>query len=153
MTRAERRRQERETGSRAVYQYTLAQIEAIKRQAVADKKKELKAEITEEINEHIQKEWKKREELLEGGTESEIMEKVMCLLLATSVNVLVQKFRWKPVDEGSDKRSSLIRFSDAVLGEVNRILADEQEDIRTYADKVYETCGIRYEIQSDVNCA
>ena len=75
----------------------------------------------------------------------------MCLLLATSVNVLVQKFRWKPVDEGSDKRSSLIRFSDAVLGEVNRILADEQEDIRTYADKVYETCGIRYEIQSDAN--
>lgn len=34
MTRAERRRMERESGSRTTYQFTLEQIEAMKRQAV-----------------------------------------------------------------------------------------------------------------------
>ena len=34
MTRAERRRMERESGSRTTYQFTLEQIEAMKRQAI-----------------------------------------------------------------------------------------------------------------------
>lgn len=37
MTRAERRRMERESGSRTTYQFTLEQIEAMKRQAVLDR--------------------------------------------------------------------------------------------------------------------
>lgn len=36
MTRAERRRMERESGSRTTYQFTLEQIEAMKRQAILD---------------------------------------------------------------------------------------------------------------------
>ena len=54
MTRAERRRMERESGSRTTYQFTLEQIEAVKRQAVLDAKEKMKEEITKEIDEHIQ---------------------------------------------------------------------------------------------------
>lgn len=45
MTRAERRRMERESGSRTTYQFTLEQIEAMKRQAVLDAKEKMKEEI------------------------------------------------------------------------------------------------------------
>lgn len=45
LTRAERRRLEKMRGKPVTYQYTLDQIEAIKRQAVADKKEALKKEI------------------------------------------------------------------------------------------------------------
>lgn len=57
MTRAERRRMERESGSRTTCEFTLEQIEAMKRQAVLDAKEKMK----EEIDEHIQEEWKQRE--------------------------------------------------------------------------------------------
>lgn len=148
LTRAERRRLEKMHGKPVTYQYTLDQIEAIKRQAVADKKEELKKEIAAEIDEHIQKEWETREELLSGSSECERMEKIMCLLLASSVKVLCEKFHWTPVDDGSDKRSKLIQFSDAVLGEINGILVDEKMDIRAYADEVYKEYGIHYQMQS-----
>ena len=69
LTRAERRRLEKMRGKPVTYQYTLDQIEAIKRQAVADKKESLKKEIAAEIDEHIQKEWETREELLSGSSE------------------------------------------------------------------------------------
>lgn len=49
MTRAERRRMERESGSRTTYQFTLEQIESMKRQAVLNAKEE----IAKEIDEHI----------------------------------------------------------------------------------------------------
>lgn len=62
MTRAERRRMERESGSRTTYQFTLEQIEAMKRQAVLDAKEKMKEEIAKEIDEHIQEEWKQREQ-------------------------------------------------------------------------------------------
>ena len=48
---------ERESGSRTTYQFTLEQIEAMKRQAVLDAKEKMKEEIAKEINEHIQEEW------------------------------------------------------------------------------------------------
>ncbi|MDY4772058.1 MAG: hypothetical protein SO267_15285 [Lachnospiraceae bacterium] len=149
LTRAERRRLEKMRGKPVTYQYTLDQIEAIKRQAVEDKKEELKKEIAAEIDEHIQKEWETREELLSGPSECERMEKIMCLLLASSVKVLCEKFHWTPVDAGSDKRSKLIQFSDAVLGEINGILVNEKMDIRAYADEVYKEYGIHYQIQGD----
>ena len=67
MTRAERRRMERESGSRTTYQFTLEQIEAMRRQAVLDAKEKMKEEIAKEINEHIQEEWKQREQEMSGG--------------------------------------------------------------------------------------
>ena len=65
MTRAERRRMERESGSRTTYQFTLEQIECMKRQAVLDAKEKMKEEIAKEIDEHIQEEWKQRAKLLQ----------------------------------------------------------------------------------------
>ena len=66
MTRAERRRLERESGSRTTYQFTLDQLDAIKRQAVRDAKDRMKAEIMKEINVEIQEEWKRRENEMSG---------------------------------------------------------------------------------------
>ena len=48
MTRAERRRMERESGSRTTYQFTLEQIESMKRQAVLDAKKNGNSEAMSE---------------------------------------------------------------------------------------------------------
>ena len=48
MTRAERRRMERESGSRTTYQFTLEQIESMKRQAVLDSKKNGNSEAMSE---------------------------------------------------------------------------------------------------------
>ena len=59
MTRAERRRLEKLTGCKqVVYQYTAAQIEEIKRQAVKEQKQYLDKAIDEE--------WKKRTEAVSG---------------------------------------------------------------------------------------
>ena len=75
MTRAERRRLEKLTGCKqAVYQYTAAQIEEIKRQAVQEQKQYLDKVIDEE--------WKKRTEAVSGETEEERMKKVLGLLLS-----------------------------------------------------------------------
>lgn len=57
---------ERESGSRTTYQFTLEQIEAMKRQAVLDAKEKMKQEIAKEIDEHIQEEWKQREQEMSG---------------------------------------------------------------------------------------
>ena len=56
MTRAERRRMERESGSRTTYQFTLEQIEAMKRQAVLDAKEKMKEaiqELEQELDERL----------------------------------------------------------------------------------------------------
>lgn len=53
MTRAERRRQEREAAHKTTYQFTLNQIEAIKRQAVIDAKEEMKVEIAAKIEDAL----------------------------------------------------------------------------------------------------
>lgn len=98
MTRAERRRLEKLTGCKqAVYQYTAAQIEEIKRQAVKEQKQYLDKVIDEE--------WKKRMEAVSGETEEERMKKVLGLLLSVPARILCEKFHWKEVrDENADIR-------------------------------------------------
>ena len=88
MTRAERRRMERESGSRTTYQFTLEQIESMKRQAVLDAKEKMK----EEIDEHIQEEWKQREQEMSGENEQERIEKVLALLMSVPARILCEKF-------------------------------------------------------------
>lgn len=67
MTRAERRRLEK-AGARKepVYTLTQTQINEIRKQAVLERKEELKASISREIDERIQKEWAAREAALTG---------------------------------------------------------------------------------------
>lgn len=75
MTRAERRRQERQAANKTTYQYTLEQIEAIRKQAVRDAKEQMKVEIAKEIDDHIKAEWKEREKEMSGENEEERIEK------------------------------------------------------------------------------
>ena len=147
MTRAERRRLERKQQPLPVYQYTQEQIEAIKRDAVLEKKEELKAQIAKELDERIRKEWEEREAALAGETDEERMLKVLALLMAVPVKVLCEKFHWKPVVDENDKRSRLLQFSVAVVDEVNRICADTNADIRAVGDMVYEKYGVKYEVR------
>ena len=147
MTRAERRRQERENAHKTTYQFTLDQIEAMKRQAVRDAKDRMKAEIAKEIDEHIQEEWKQREQEMSGENERERIEKVLALLMSVPARILCEKFRWKGVRDENDHRSKLLQFSEAVVKEVNRICDDENADIRKYRDETYELYGVRYEVK------
>ncbi len=161
MTRAERRRLEKFTGSKpTVYQYTIAQIEEIKRQAVREKKEELKRVLTaefdakweareKEVNKAIDEEWKRREELFTDGDASERMERVLGLLLTIPVRILCEKFRWQPVRDENDRRSRLMQFSEAVVNEVNRVCCDDHADIRVYSQEVYEKYGVKYEMQEE----
>ena len=102
MTRAERRRMERESVSRTTYQFTLEQIEAMKRQAVLDAKEKMKEEIAKEIDEHIQEEWKQREQEMSGENEQERIEKVLALLMSVPARILCEKFHWKGVRDEND---------------------------------------------------
>ena len=114
MTRAERRRLEKLTGCKqAVYQYTAAQIEEIKRQAVQEQKQYLDKVIDEE--------WKKRTEAVSGETEEERMKKVLGLLLSVPARILCEKFHWKEVRDENDHRSKLLQFYEAVEKEEKRI--------------------------------
>lgn len=161
MTRAERRRLEKLTGSKpVVYQYTLAQIEEIKRQAVQAQREKLKEILTAEfnakweakekaINKAIDEEWKRREALFSDGDAAERMERVLGLLLTVPVRILCEKFRWQPVRDENDRRSKLLRFSEAVVAEVNRICGDDHEDVRAYSQDVYEKYGVKYEMQEE----
>lgn len=147
MTRAERRRMERESGSKTTYQFTLDQLDAIKRQAVRDAKDRMKAEIMKEINVEIQEEWKRRENEMSGENEQERIEKVLALLMSVPARILCEKFHWKGVRDENDHRSKLLQFSEAVVAEVNRICGDENADIRAYRDETYELYGVKYEVK------
>lgn len=110
MTRAERRRQERQAANRTTYQYTLEQIEAIRKQAVRDAKEQMKAEIAKEIDDHIQAEWKEREKEMSGENEEERIEKVLALLMSVPARILCEQFGWTGVRSENDHRSRLYRF-------------------------------------------
>ena len=138
---------ERESGSRTTYQFTLEQIEAMKHQAVLDAKKKMKEEITKEIDEHIQEEWKQREQEMSGENEQERIEKVLALLMSVPARILCEQFGWTGLRSENDHRSRLYRFSEAVVAEVNRICGDENADIRAYRDETYEMYGIKYEVK------
>ncbi|RHN99875.1 hypothetical protein DW020_12215 [Clostridium sp. AF37-5AT] len=147
MTRAERRRQERQAANRTTYQYTLEQIEAIRKQAVRDAKEQMKAEIAKEIDDHIKAEWKEREKEMSGENEEERIEKVLALLMSVPARILCEKFHWKGVRDENDHRSKLLQFSEAIVKEVNRICGDENADIRKYRDETYELYGVKYEVK------
>lgn len=146
MNRAERRRLEKPKKP-VTYQYTLEQIEEIKRKAVLEKREEMKAAIAREVDEMVQKEWAEREAALTGEAEEERVMKVLALLMSVPAKILCEKFHWKPVKDENDRRSKLLQFSEAVAEEVNRICSDETMDIRKIQDEVYKKYGVRYEVR------
>lgn len=147
MTRAERRRVEKQARKEPVYTLTQSQIDAIKRDAILAKREELKQSLAKEVEAHIEKEWAARVEAMSGETEEERILKVLCLLMAVPAKVLCEKFRWKPIVDENDRRSRLMQFSEAVVNEVNRICGDEELDIRKISQEVYEKYGVRYEVK------
>ena len=150
MNRSERRRLERASDAKpAIYQYTLAQIEEIKRNAVFEERERLKRSIAREVGEMVEKEWAERKAALTGETEEERILKVLALLMSVPAKILCEKFHWKPVRDENDRRSRLLKFSEAVTQEVNRICSDETLDIRKIQDEVWEKYGVRYEVRDD----
>lgn len=147
MTRAERRRMEKQARKEPVYTLTQSQIDTIKRDAILAKREELKASIAKEMDKHIEKEWAVRLEAMSGETEEERMLKVLCLLLAVPTKILCEKFHWKPITDENDRRSRLMQFTEAVVEEVNRICGDEELDIRKISQEVYEKYGVQYEVK------
>lgn len=141
MTRAERRRAEKEKASKPVYyQYTLAQIEEIKRKAIEDKKVELK----EYVDNHINEEWQKREELFSGDSDEERMKKILAMFMSVPTKVLCEHFHWKPITDEDDLRQKLLKFSKLVVEETNRIFEDETLDIRQIEEEILEKYGVKY---------
>ena len=112
-----------------------------------ERKEELKASISREIDERIQKEWAAREAALTGETDEEQILKVLCLLLAVPAKVLCEKFRWKPIEDENDRKSRLLQFSEAVVKEVNRTFENDNVDIRAIGEEVYEKYGVRFEVR------
>ena len=148
MTRAERRRAERENKmAQTRYEYTNEQIEQIKNQAVAEAAERIKAKPRAEIDKHIDEEWRKREELFSGSDETERMQKALCLLMAVPVKILCEDFDWKRPRRENDTQSKLWRFVDAIIKEVNKVSEDQSIDIRRYGEEVAQKYGIEFVMQ------
>lgn len=145
MTRAERRRAARQQETADVrYQLTAKEISEIEKRAVKAKKEQIRDEIMQEVKE----EWKRREEML-SGEDDEVVLSVLSLLLAIPVKVLCEKFKWKPypLNQEENKNSRILKFSQEVIKETNDIFADENADIRNYAEEVYQKYGIKYRME------
>lgn len=148
MTRAERRRAERENKmAQTRYEYTNEQIEQIKNQAVAEAAERIKAKTRAEIDKHIDEEWRKREEFFSGADETERMQKALCLLMSVPVKILCEDFGWKSPRWENDMHNKLWRFVDAVIKEVNRVSDDQSIDIRRYGEEVTRKYGIEFVMQ------
>lgn len=147
MTRAERRRAARQQeAGEARYQLTVKELREIEKRAVQNKKEQIRDEIMKEVN----KEWKRREEML-SGEDSEVTVNVLSLLLAIPVKVLCETFGWKPypLNKEENKNSRILKFSREVIKETNNIFADENADIRNYVEEVCQKYGIKYRMEDE----
>ena len=148
MTRAEKRRAARQQEKDKVhYQLTAEEIRQIEKKAVESKKEQIRDSIMKEVRE----EWERREEMLSGKDDGEIVQNVLCLLLAVPVKVLCEKFKWKPypLNQEENKNSRILKFSEAVIRETNEVFSDKNIDIRAYGEEVYRKYGIRYRIEGE----
>lgn len=148
MTRAEKRRAARQQEKDKVrYQLTAEEIRQIEKKAVESKKEQIRDSIMKEVRE----EWERREEMLSGKDDGEIVQNVLCLLLAVPVKVLCEKFKWKPypLNQEENKNSRILKFSEAVIRETNEVFSDKNIDIRAYGKEVYRKYGIRYRIEGE----
>ena len=137
---------ERKSGSRTTYQFTLEQIESMKRQAVLDAKEKMKEEITKEIDEHIKKNGNSENREMSGENEQNGSRRFWRFDVSSCTD---------PVRSSTGKVSGMrmitgqssFQFSEAVVKEVNRICGDENADIRKYRDETYELYGVKYEVK------
>lgn len=99
----------------------------------------------------IKQEWDSRARQFASENPVDNFYEFMSCLLSISVRVLIEKFRWKPLPkEGKyDRRLRIVKFSDCVAAEIDRIAGDEMLDIRKYSEEVYELYGLRFGTQED----
>lgn len=114
-------------------------IDALKR-AEVELKKKVDAEYeakNAEIQQFITDEWKSREEIFMESHPNDNVISIMGLLMATSSRVLIEKFGWKPIpkDGKYDRRNRTMRYADCLVDELQRIMNDENADIRRYCEE------------------
>lgn len=102
-----------------------------------------------ELNEYIEEEWKKREELFRNNHDG--LMNTLSLLACCSSRVLIEKFHWKPIpkDGNYDRRNQTVRFADCLVQEINKICEDENADIRRYCEETYELYGVKFTAEED----
>lgn len=125
-------------------------IDALKR-AEVELKKKVDAEYeakNAEIQQFITDEWKSREEIFMESHPNDNVISIMGLLMATSSRVLIEKFGWKPIpkDGKYDRRNRTMRYADCLVDELQRIMNDENADIRRYCEETYDLYGIKFEV-------
>ena len=125
-------------------------IDALKRTEVELKKK-VDAEYAAknaEIQQFITDEWKSREEIFMESHPNDNVISIMGLLMATSSRVLIEKFGWKPIpkDGKYDRRNRTMRYADCLVDELQRIMNDENVDIRRYCEETYNLYGVKFEV-------
>lgn len=125
-------------------------IDALKR-AEVELKKKVDAEYeakNAEIQQFITDEWKSREEIFMESHPNDNVISIMGLLMATSSRVLIEKFGWKPIpkDGKYDRRNRTMRYADCLVDELQRIMNDENADIRRYCEETYNLYGVKFEV-------
>ena len=125
-------------------------IDAMKR-AEVELKKKVDAEYAAknaEIQQFITDEWKSREEIFMESHPNDNVISIMGLLMATSSRVLIEKFGWKPIpkDGKYDRRNRTMRYADCLVDELQRIMNDENADIRRYCEETYNLYGVKFEV-------
>ena len=125
-------------------------IDALKR-AEVELKKKVDAEYeakNAEIQQFITDEWKSREEIFMESHPNDNVISIMGLLMATSSRVLIEKFGWKPIpkDGKYDRRNRTMRYADFLVDELQRIMNDENADIRRYCEETYDLYGVKFEV-------
>ena len=125
-------------------------IDALKR-AEMELKKKVDAEYeakNAEIQQFITDEWKSREEIFMESHPNDNVISIMGLLMATSSRVLIEKFGWKPIpkDGKYDRRNRTMRYADCLVDELQRIMNDENADIRRYCEETYNLYGVKFEV-------
>lgn len=109
----------------------------------------MKAEFEEQakvMDKAIQDEWDERARLFASeDAQSNFFEYLSCML-SVSVRVLIERFHWKPLDENGllSRRLRIVRFSDFVHEEIEKISGDEMQDIRKYNEETFRLYGIRF---------
>ena len=140
--------------------YTHEQIEEIKRKAANEALDRARDEVKKEVRKYLDAEFEERQKLLKGETAADTTLQLLTLTMAIPVMVLCRPntkdadgrrhgFGWKVMNGSHDGQKKLQRFVDEVMSEVNGIFGDETADIRRYAEKCYEECGVRYKLDEE----
>lgn len=135
---------------RATYTFTAEQLQEHDRQVVSMALERKKTDLQAHVNDVLEKEFEKRQQLLTGTAEDVTVE-LFSLLISVPCRVLVERFGWPPIWKHSTSRNRLTRFATAVQEEVESILNDECKDIRKYAEEAYEITGVKFEADEELD--